>query len=196
MRITESSIVLNFEGSSGGLRRPRLGLLLVGLSCIVIAVVIWLRPWALPFGEGLTAIEVLCLSGFFVMAGALLSLQAIFRDLTSIHSIRISDVGLAIQWSHVPHLLGARLHHTDELTWSDIEHVEWEEGIQEYDFKQHLAFELKSPLKRRLRSFRVLVCKDCDFYLCEKLLNLIPHQLKAPGWFARTKARQQVNFYQ
>lgn len=187
----DHSFHLAYDQPSNWVKRPRLARLVCGLV-LIAAGLVGLQTDGLTVGwRAWTAVESCLLYGSVALIGVVMAAHALFSDQLHIQRIRVHPQGLSILWSHVPGLWQTRLERWRELAWSDVDRIEWEEGSQEHDFKQHLVLYLHAPLNRRQTRIKVLLCESRDYLWCESLLSHVPRRIRAPLWFVTTQARRR-----
>ena len=169
-----------------GSRCPRLWGLVLGAVLLAMGAggawnPTWLTGWEEEALQNLyLTCSLLMLGGFMVM------LRASASDMMRIHSLQISQAGIEVDWSHVPHLTQARIRHATAIPWGEVSRVEWEESWLESDFKQHLTFHVQYPLHQTRHHFRVLLCDHWDHETCRRFLQMLPWPIEIPHWYAHT----------
>ncbi len=175
-------------------KRPRLWRLAIGLLIMagVSVAVPWL--WGLPYWlAAMPAMEIRLGLGALGLGGIAVALHAVGCDLLHVQRVRFSVDGLHIQWSQVPYLFGARVEKERQVSWRDVNHLEWQEGRLENDLKQHLVLSLNRPLHLRQNQLQLLICDDQNVEHCEALIAHLPTGVVAPCWLVATRLRRKSN---
>lgn len=191
MNAQENGFHLICNPPANWVKRPRLARLIAGAALIGLGVFSAKSDWVAHQWRLFSDIEFFWAWGCIVLSGCLMTLHTWLNDSLHVHQIRVHPNGMTVQWSHVPALLGAREEGRKDINWNEVERIEWEEGRQEHDPKQHLVLNLKTPLNQHQTHFRLLLCDSQDFHLCEQLLAHIPRQIQAPSWFVKAQARRR-----
>ena len=131
--------------------------------------------------------DVSLVAGMLTAVGIFFASQAIYGDFFLIRKVSFSASGVSVYWSCARLLWGKRIEQCTEISWDEITSIEWQEGALEVDMKQHLIFQLKSPLCKNRRQIKILICDTHDFDCCSQLLNYLPANIKQPHWLVKQK---------
>lgn len=173
---------LNFDGPAPFDGHPRLWRLLLGVACLLGAVLLPVSDRLSPWWNLATMGDIHVAAGVLGLIGFLTGFRALSSDLFRLHSAAIDARGVLLHWSHAPTLLGPALSEQRFVPWSEVAGVVWREGHQEHEFRQLLDLEFAAPLEGRRHRVSLPFCEGRQVERCQSLLRHLPAGSTLPDW--------------
>ncbi len=173
---------LNFDGPAPFDGHPRLWRLLLGVACLLGAMLLPVTDRAWTWWNVDTMGNMAVVSGVLGLTGFLLGFRALSSDLFRLHSAGIDARGVQLHWSHAPTLLGPAVSEQRFVPWNGVSGVVWREGHQEHEFRQLLDLELATPLEGSRTRISLPFCEGRQVERCQSLLRHLPAGSTLPDW--------------
>lgn len=173
---------LEFDGPAPFDGHPRLWRLLLGLACLLGAMLLPVTDQAWGWWRVDTMGNMAVAAGVLGLTGFLLGFRALSSDLFRLHAASIDARGVQLHWSHAPTLLGPAVSEQRFLAWSEVAGVVWREGHQEHEFRQLLDLELAAPLEGSRRRVSLPFSEGRQPERCQSLLRHLPAHAELPDW--------------
>ncbi len=173
---------LPFDGPAPFDGHPRLWRLLLGLACLLAALLLPVTDRAWAWWNVATLGNMAVAAGVLGLTGFLLGFRALSSDLFRLHAARIDTHGVGLHWSHAPTLLGPAVSQQRFVPWAEVRSVVWREGLAEHEFRQLLDLELAQPLEGDRARVSLPVSEGRQVERCQRLLRHLPAHATLPDW--------------